>query len=175
VTTLPPSPLAASVGPPIAVAPPPVISAPSPVALEIDAIGVDHAIVPVGVEPDGQLEVPDEHHVGWYRLGAAPGEPGATVMAAHVSWNHVDGPFVALRDLAPGARVAVRLDDGSTRAYEVVEREQYDKAALPGDRIWTRDGPETLVLITCGGSFNPDIRRYRHNIVAYAVPVAAGP
>ena len=33
-------------------------------------------------------------------------------------------------------------------------------------------GPETLVLITCGGSFDPDIRRYRDNIVVYAVPVA---
>jgi hypothetical protein len=29
-----------------------------------------------------------------------------------------------------------------------------------------------LVLITCGGSFNPDIGRYRQNIVVYAVPVA---
>ena len=36
--------------------------------------------------------------------------------------------------------------------------------------MWTLGGPETLVLVTCGGDFNPEIRRYRHNIVVYAIP-----
>ena len=127
---------------------------------------------PVGVAADGQLEVPDETHVGWYRLGSSPGEPGATVLAAHVNWRGVDGPFVRLR------RARARRDDRrhaqrrTTRTYQVVERAQYPKDALPADRIWTRTGPETLVLITCGGSFNPEIRRYRDNIVVHAVPVA---
>jgi sortase (surface protein transpeptidase) len=65
----------------------------------------------------------------------------------------------------------VVADDGSTRVYEVVERTIYDKDELPRDRIWTTTGDETLVLITCGGSYNPEIRRYRQNIVVYAVPV----
>ena len=47
----------------------------------------------------------------------------------------------------------------------------YDKDELPRERIWRNTGPETLVLITCGGDFNPEIRRYRQNIVVYAVPV----
>ena len=64
------------------------------------------------------------------------------------------------------------MADGTTRTYSVVERQQYGKTALPADRIWTRTGPETLVLITCGGSFNPEIRRYRDNVVVFAVPVA---
>lgn len=42
---------------------------------------------------------------------------------------------------------------------------------LPRERIWRNTGPETLVLITCGGDFNPDINRYDDNIVVYAVPV----
>ena len=45
---------------------------------------------------------------------------------------------------------------------------------LPTERIWTHAGPETLVLITCGGSFNPQIHHYRDNIVVYAVPIASG-
>jgi sortase (surface protein transpeptidase) len=92
------------------------------------------------------------------------------VLAAHVNWHHVDGPFVHLRTLSPGSTVVVTLDDGTPRTYQVVERQQYDKDALPAARIWTLDGPETLVLITCGGSFNPDIHRYRDNIVVFAVP-----
>ena len=68
--------------------------------------------------------------------------------------------------------MVLTLDDGSARTYQVVERQMYTKTELPADRIWTRSGPETLVLITCGGSFNPEIRRYRENVVVYAVPVA---
>ena len=128
-------------------------------------------VVGVGVQGDGQLEVPDETHVGWYRLGASPGEQGATVLAAHVNWHHVDGPFVRLRQLEPGAAVTVTMADGSTRTYSVIERQQYGKTALPADRIWTHSGPETLVLITCRGSFNLEIRCYRDNIVVFAVPV----
>ena len=140
--------------------------------LRIDALGIDVPVEPVGVAADGQLEVPDETHVGWYRLGSSPGEPGATVLAAHVNWHGVDGPFVRLRELEPGAIVVVSLGETTTRTYQVVERAQYPKDALPADRIWTHTGPETLVLITCGGSFNPEIRHYRDNIVVHAVPVA---
>ena len=59
-----------------------------------------------------------------------------------------------------------------TSVDEVVERTMYDKDGLPRERIWRNTGDETLVLITCGGDFNPDINRYRQNIVVYAVPVA---
>jgi sortase (surface protein transpeptidase) len=169
------SPLAALVGAPRSAAPPPVIAAVAPAEITIDDIGVAAPIIAVGVQTDGQLEIPDEHHVGWYALGAHPGQPGATVLAAHVNWHHIDGPFAQLPGLEPGSQITLALEDGSTRTYEVVERAQYDKATLPAERIWTHDGPETLVLITCGGSFNADIRRYRDNVVVYAVPVGAAP
>lgn len=128
-------------------------------------------IRPIGLEDDGQLEIPDETEIGWYRYGATAGSPGATVLAAHVSWNDTTGPFFELGRMDPGARISVALDDGTTREYEVVERARYEKDQLPRDRIWRNSGPESLVLITCGGDFNPEIRRYRHNIVIYAVPV----
>ena len=143
----------------------------SPLSIQISDLELDNPVRAVGVEEDGQLEVPDETEVGWYQYGSAPGLPGATVLAAHVSWNRKIGPFHQLGNLEPGAQVDVVADDGSTRVYEVVERTIYDKDELPRDRIWTTTGDETLVLITCGGSYNPEIRRYRQNIVVYAVPV----
>jgi hypothetical protein len=171
-STVPLSPLAELVGPPQQAAAPVLTPVAAPLEISIDDLGMSAPVVPVGVASDGQLEIPDEHHVGWYRLGAAPGQPGATVLAAHVNWHHVDGPFVRLRELDPGALVSLTLDDGATRTYQVVERHQFSKDALPADEIWTHEGPETLVLITCGGSFNPDIHRYRDNIVVFAVPIA---
>ena len=143
-----------------------------PVGIVIDSIDVSRfPIVDVGLEDDGQLQVPDETQIGWYRYGSTAGREGATVLAAHVSWNRTVGPFFELGAVEPGDRIAVTLEDGTVRHYEVVERTMYDKLELPADRIWRRTGPETLVMITCGGDFNPEIRRYRQNIVVYAVPV----
>lgn len=125
----------------------------------------------VGLEDDGEMEIPDETEIGWYRHGGVPGGPGATVLAAHITWNRSLGPFHQLGRAEPGDRAEVVLDDGSTRVYEVVERRVFDKDALPRWRIWRSSGPESLVLITCGGSYDPEIRRYRQNIAVFAVPV----
>lgn len=146
-----------------------------PLTLRIESVGVDDEIRPVGIEDDGEMEVPDEDEIGWWEFGSAPGLPGATVLAAHVSWNGALGPFHRLGDAELGDRVEITSGDGSVRVYQVIERTMYVKDGLPADRIWTTTGDEMLVLITCGGQFNPSIHRYRHNIVVYAVPVDSLP
>ena len=143
----------------------------SPLAITIDDIELWGPIGEVGIEDDGELEVPDETTVGWYKYGSAPGLPGATVLAAHVTWNRKVGPFHKLGQLEPGAEIDVALQDGTERTYQVVERTIYPTDELPRERIWTTTGDEMLVLITCGGSYNSNIRRYRDNVVVYAVPI----
>ncbi len=145
----------------------------APLHLRFDDVNVDEEIRPVGIEDDGELEIPDEDEIGWWEHGSAPGLPGATVLAAHVSWNRTIGPFNRLGHAEIGERLEVDAGDGTTRVYQVVERTMYPKDELPEWRIWRTTGPETLVLITCGGSYNPSIRRYRDNIVVYAVPIAS--
>ena len=50
--------------------------------LKIPAIGVDAAIVPVGVTPDGFMDAPDgPDDTGWYKHGPRPGEVGSAVIA----------------------------------------------------------------------------------------------
>ena len=171
-TTIALSPLAELLGVPGTAIPPAIEPRVRPRSITIDDLELWGPVRAVGLEEDGQLEVPDETEVGWYRYGSSPGRAGATVLAAHVTWNDTVGPFHRLGSLDPGARIEVRLEDDTVRTYEVIERTMYDKDSLPRERIWRTTGDETLVLITCGGSFNPDIRRYRQNIVVYAVPVA---
>lgn len=171
-TTIPLSPLAELLGPGGTAIPPPIEPRVRPASLTIGDLDLSGPIRTVGLRTDGALEVPGASEIGWYRYGAAPGYEGATVLAAHVTWNGELGPFLKLGELEPGARVEVTLEDGTERIYEVTERTMYDKDELPRERIWRNTGDETLVLITCGGSFNPEIRRYRQNIVIYAVPVA---
>ena len=158
------------VGDSVSLVPRPAVDRSPPARLIIEDIGVDHPVRDVALEDDGQLEIPDETEVGWYRLGSAPGERGATVIAGHLSWNGQRGPFLELSQLELDAELRIELANGSARRYAVVERAQYPKLMLPADRIWTRTGPERLVLITCGGEFNPDIHRYHDNIVVYARP-----
>jgi len=166
------SPLAQQLGPRFSAIPENPAPRPRPIGLQMQSIDVsDFPVRPVGLELDGQMEIPDETEIGWYSHGATAGQPGATVLAAHVSWNRTNGPFARLGSVEPGEQIEVALDDGTVRRYEVTERTVYGKLELPRERIWRTTGDETLVLITCGGDYNPDIRRFRENIVVYAVPV----
>ena len=145
----------------------------TPIRLRIDTLGIRGAtVVAVGVTENGEMEIPGPSQVGWYRFGPAPGEAGATVLAAHIAYDGVDGVFRHLADLRTGDGVSIELADGRVRGYEVTSVEQYDKRALPAD-VWATDGPERLVLITCGGRFNPSLRSYESNIVAWATPVSS--
>jgi len=139
-------------------------------ALTINDLDISQALQPVGLQDDGWMEIPDVTEIGWYRHGAAPGQPGSTVLVAHVWWGDTPGPFHRLGALEPGALIEVGGEDGAVHSYVVVERTMYDKDALP-ERLWLKSGPETLALITCGGEFNSSTRRYKQNIVVYAVPI----
>lgn len=143
---------------------------PEPTALTIDSIDVAGAPVrPVGVEEDGEMEIPGATEVGWYRFGARPGDAGSAVLAAHIAYDGVDGVFRRLADVAPGDAVQVNRSDGSAVDYVVSDVTQVPKAELPDD-VWARDGDARLVLITCGGEFDRAAGRYRDNVVATARP-----
>lgn len=146
---------------------------PRPVGLTIDALGVRAAeVLGVGVEDNGDMEIPPADQVGWYQFGAKPGdEAGSAVLAAHIAYNGRDGVFVDLDELSVGARIEVVYDDGTVVAYIATELRQYDKSELPDDKIFNRDGDHQLVLITCGGDFNREISSYEDNVVVFAQPV----
>lgn len=151
----------------------PAPSGPVPTAMWFDTIDVDMApIIDVGVEPTGEMEIPGAREIGWYRYGPTPGAEGSAVLAAHVAWDGQNGVFARLTRAQPGDRFTIAYDDGSLRDFEVVAMAQYAKDELPFEQVFARTGEPTVTLITCGGDFNPSLRSYRDNIVAYAVPVA---
>ena len=146
---------------------------PQPVALSIPELGIDRSVVrAVGVEPNGEYEVPIASEIGWYRFGSAPGEAGSAVLAGHIAYDGENGVFSELASVEVGSTVEIVLDDGSTVTYEIVELETYEKTALPFDDIFSETGDDRVVLITCGGEFNPSLRSYESNVVAYAQPIA---
>ncbi|WP_420453332.1 sortase domain-bontaining protein [Ilumatobacter sp.] len=143
---------------------------PTPTRLRISSIDVSrYPIRGIGLDGDA-LEIPDETEIGWYRYGSTAGRAGAVVLAAHVSWNRTTGPFFRLETVDAGDEIEVTLDDGAVHRYTVTERAIYDKDELPRARIWRSSGPEELVLITCGGDYDPNRRRFGQNVVVYATP-----
>lgn len=154
---------------PVQVVSTPSLAAAPPVRVRIPAIGVDSALVELGLQNDGTLQVPDDGSVaGWFTGAPTPGEHGPAVIAAHVDWNHAPGVFFHLRDLEPGDEVAVDRADGSTARFVVLGVEQYSKNAFPTERVYGDIDHAGLRLITCGGSFDRAARSYRDNVVVYA-------
>lgn len=162
------SPLGSALFDPNTVAPPTV----PPVSVTIDGIRVDDApVIPVGVEPNGEMEIPGAREVGWYRFGPSPRHAGSSVLAAHIAYNGSDGVFRRLASVDLGAIVTVTYADGTVSRHVVTEIAQYGKEDLPFDRVFAKTGPATLTLITCGGDFNRSLNAYDDNIVVYAQPL----
>ena len=147
-------------------------TAPVPVSLRIPALEVDAPVVPVGVDRStGEMELPpDNATAAWYRFGASPGRAGSAVIAGHVDYGEGRAVFFRLSTLQPGNRVLVRYGDGTSTAFRVVARRLVGKDALPA-RIFATDGRPLLTLVTCGGAYDADRRRYLGNTLVFAVPV----
>lgn len=141
-----------------------------PTRLQLPSIEVDAAVNPVGVEPDGDMEVPPAEQAGWYRFGPGPGEPGSSVIAAHVDYDGVKGAFFRLQEVEVGDPVEVELSDGSTASWVVTAVEQLPKDDLRTTPVFDRDGAPRISLITCGGDFDEAERSYRDNVVVTAEP-----
>jgi hypothetical protein len=147
-----------------------------PVTLRIPSIDVDAGVVPVGLEPDGAMEIPsDVRTVGWYDpfagAGLSPGEPGTAVIAGHVdSRVQGRGAFWFLRELSAGDIVEVVHEDGTLSTWLVESVVRYPKDDIPIEEIFAFEGPSRLALITCGGEFDRSIGSYLENYVVTAVP-----
>jgi sortase (surface protein transpeptidase) len=147
-----------------------------PVAIRIPAIEVDAPTVPVGLEPDGSMEIPsDVATIGWYEpalgLGVTPGQVGTAVLAGHVdSRTQGAGAFYFLRDLEVGDRIEIVHEDGTATRWRVTRRTVYAKDELPIEQVFVWTGAPRLALITCGGPFDWTVRSYADNVVVYAEP-----
>lgn len=146
---------------------------PVPRRLVIPAIDVTTRIVPVGLDENDALEIPDDIRiVGWYELGVPPGaDRGSAVLVAHRDGRDQGrGVFYDLGQLDIDDRIRVRTDADEVLEYVVVARESIRKKGLPYEEIFAVDGPPRLTLISCGGYYDPDNGGYQDNIVVTAVP-----
>lgn len=123
---------------------------------------------------DGTLELPeDPGRLGWWSGGSAAGAPyGSVVLAGHIDSRVYGLGFAARMTTLQRGDVVVLGDADQQRRFRVRTRYLLPKARLSTlPRLFSDRGPARLVLITCGGAYDPVRRSYTDNLVVEAVPL----
>ena len=143
-----------------------------PVTVDIPAIGVHSALLRLGVNAGGTIQVPPLRtragEAAWYKYSATPGQIGTSVIEGHVDSYQGPAVFFRLGALRPGDRVNVRLADGITAVFRVTGVRQYAKSRFPAETIYGAAGYAALHLITCGGAFDYATGHYLSSTVVFA-------
>ncbi|WP_327035270.1 class F sortase [Micromonospora ureilytica] len=147
----------------------PLMAGSPPTRVSIPSLKATAAIVALGLQADGAMQVPDNAtDVGWFTKAPTPGALGPAVLAGHVNWKGRRGTFFDLGTLPVGAGITVDRQDGSTAMFTVSKVEQYPKDRFPTAEVYGATDHAALRLITCGGEFDDTTQHYRDNVIVYA-------
>ncbi|MFD0742651.1 class F sortase [Phytohabitans flavus] len=132
-------------------------------------IGVDSALVKLGLDKAGKLEAPTVYDkAGWFGGGPSPGDVGPAVLAGHVDSKAGPAVFYRLHELKVGDKIEVRRGK-DTVTFTVTGVTRHPKDKFPTAAVYgPTPGPE-LRLVTCGGVFDRVRNSYRDNIVVFAI------
>jgi hypothetical protein len=151
-------------------APPPQTREPGTVRLPE---GGTAKLVRQEVGADGVLPVPEGiGEATWW--GAEPAaQSGAMVLAGHVNWKGMTGPFEELWRTRTGGDVSLVDSAGKEIKYRISEVLTIHKDELPtrAVELFGPRGPHRLVLVTCGGEWVGGQVGYDQNRVVIAQPV----
>lgn len=155
----------------------PVLTRAVPISIDIPVIGVHSALMSLGQNPDGSIQVPPlstNSVAGWYNRSPTPGQVGPSVILGHID-SKAYGPavFFKLGALKPGNTVTVHRADHTIAVFRVDKVAEYAKTTFPTHQVYGNIDHAGLRLITCGGTFNPTAHSYDDNIIAYASLVSS--
>lgn len=143
----------------------------APVAsLSIPSISITATLIPMGVRPDGYMDLPNNpHDIAWYDFTSKPGlGVGNAVFSAHVDYiNYGPAVFWNLSKVRPGDGVFIGLRDGATIRYVVTAAETIPLSQLDVASTIAPTDQESITLITCSGEFSQG--NYSHRVIVRAV------
>ena len=144
-----------------------------PERLLVESLDVDATLITTLVDADGALVPPeDPAQLGWWR-GVRPGEgKGSVVIAGHIdSRRYGQGPLARIVDLEHGDRAVLTTANGARADYVFRGIQTFPKESFPAADLFGTGGPERLVLVTCGGTFDRALGGWDSNVVAVLDPV----
>ncbi|MEO8105001.1 MAG: class F sortase [Candidatus Saccharibacteria bacterium] len=140
-----------------------------PVRLQIPSIGVDAPVEYTGVNAAGDMVAPTgTSSVGWYKLGAIPGNVGSAVMDGHVVGPKGEpAVFARLNKLKPGDQIMVVDAKGLAATFVVREVRTYSETEQH-DAVFNSTSGTHLNIITCAGEWDSAQRHYLNRFVVFA-------
>jgi sortase (surface protein transpeptidase) len=142
-----------------------------PTSVSIPAIKAMSTLIPLGVNPDLTVQVPDVRHpeqASWFDLGVRPGEIGSAVLLGHVDGGGQLGVFNKLGTLNLGDIISVGRADGSTVNFAVYKVTTVPKTAFPSEMFYGPTAAPELHLATCGGVLDRVHHNYLSSVLVYA-------
>jgi len=138
-----------------------------PTTISIPNAGIEAPIDAVGATAAG-LALPKFSRAGWWEGGPRPGEDGRAVIVGHLDSKKGPDVFARVPSLAKNDRIVVRDSAGESHEYAVVGVTRVEKARFPKDAVSGPAARPVLVLVTCGGPYDPALGHYRDNVLVYA-------
>jgi Sortase domain len=170
---------------------------PVPIRLRIPSIGVDLAVIGVGMTPNNVMDAPEGppddpvwQEAFWYRGSAVPGGHSTTLFAGHIDDPlGRPGSFANIGRLRRGDLIVVHDNrTGLDVRFAVTGSTSYPLAATSSRAVLTRmygsgpvagkgpqrsgDGRAHLTLVTCAGVFQSSMGTHDHRLVVFATRVS---
>ncbi|NVM99579.1 sortase domain-bontaining protein [Arthrobacter sp. SDTb3-6] len=133
----------------------PLLDASVPVRLDVPAVDIHTALVPLGQAADGSMDVPGGQPGdpgGWYKYSPTPGQLGPAVILGHV--NNLASPqglFFRLHEMKHGEQFTVTRADHTVAVFQVDKLAEVKKATFPTLAVYGNTNRAEIRLITCGG------------------------
>lgn len=156
----------------------------APTAIQIPAIRVDAPLVPLGLDKNKAIMVPDLNHVdeaSWYcegyrptgdtqtcAGGVIPGDVGPAAIYGHIDGHKRDGVFRHLPELHVGDAVNIQTSAGSTLVFKVYKVQTVHKRDFSSLAVYGNVNRPELRLITCTGVFVGGAIGYEDQGIIYA-------
>jgi LPXTG-site transpeptidase (sortase) family protein len=155
-----------------------------PTRLAIPKLYLDAPIITMGLDGEGNPQVPDRpDQVAWYNFAAAPGQKSNAVLSGHVDWQTqsrqpIPGVFYRLREVDLGDTITITLEDGTKLDYRVTGNvaTAYEDPNI--SKAMSHTSKEVVTLITCGGTWIKTGRgqfggSYSHRVLVRAERITA--
>lgn len=141
-----------------------------PVIVDIPKIAISTIVEQVGTDEGGRMGVPVEAaNVGWFNLGAKPGEKGNAVLAGHLDTiTGAPAVFYNLNLLEIGDEIVITEDKGKVLKFKVFDKQIYQFDDFPVEQVFGESDRSRLNLITCEGIFDQRSQNYSHRTVIYS-------
>jgi LPXTG-site transpeptidase (sortase) family protein len=138
-----------------------------PVHMKIPSIGVDADIQHVGLNSEGEMDVPDStDRLGWFAFGPRPGEKGSSVIAGHLyGEDGKPGVFANLSKVKQGDKVHIEDSKGNTITFIVKRQSLFDPGFV--FNVFNRTEYPYLNLVTCDGDWDITKESYTKRLVVF--------